>query len=189
MSRAWVRGGLAIILGVGLLTGCAGSSLPPCDTAAVPAMAIEGYPLGPGDRVRITVFRQPDLSGEFRLDGQGMLALPLAGEIKAGGLTTRALEQAIATRLRDAGYLVNPQVSAQVLTYRPFYIVGEIRRPGEYEYKSGMTVVNAVALAGGYTYRAKASAATIERGACVLPAGPDTPVLPNDVIHIPERFF
>ena len=76
-----------------------------------------------------------------------------------------------------------------MLTYRPFYIVGEIRRPGEYDYRNGMTLLNVAALAGGYTYRARTSAATIERGACTMRARPDTPVLPDDVIRVPERFF
>ena len=178
----------ALILGMGSLAGCAATPAP-CATAAAPETAVAGYRLGPGDLVRVIVFRQPDISGEFRLDGDGDLALPLAGEIRAGRLTTRELEQAIGARLRDANYLLNPQVSIQVLTYRPFYIVGEIRRPGEYEYQNGMTLINAVALAGGYSHRAKAAAATIERGACIVPARPDTPVLPSDVIRVPERFF
>jgi polysaccharide export outer membrane protein len=77
----------------------------------------------------------------------------------------------------------------QVLTYRPFYIVGQIRRPGHYEYRNGMTVLNVVALAGGFSHRARASAATIERGGCTMPARPDALVSPNDVIRVPERFF
>ena len=93
------------------------------------------------------------------------------------------------TGVSDRAHLLNPQVGVQVLTYRPFYIVGEIRKPGEYEYQNGMTIINAVALAGGYTHRAKASAATIERAACIGPAAPDAEVLPGDIIRIPERFF
>lgn len=189
MSRASAcRALAALLLGIGILTGCAATPAP-CATAPPPEAGVAGYRLGPGDLVRVTVFRQPDLSGQFRLDGDGELALPLAGEIRAGGLTTRELEQAIAARLRDANYLLHPQVNVQVLTYRPFYIVGEVRRPGEYQYQSGMTLINAVALAGGYSHRAKASAATIERGACIMPARPDTPVRPSDVIRVPERFF
>jgi protein involved in polysaccharide export with SLBB domain len=178
----------ARLLGLGFLAGC-GATPAPCPTNAPPEAALAGYRLGSGDVVRITVFRQPDLSGQFRLDGDGQLALPLAGEIRAGKLTTRELEQAIAAQLRDGNYLVNPQVSAQVLTYRPFYMVGEVGRAGQYEYRDGMTLINAVAMAGGYRHRAKASAVTIERGACIMPAQPYTPVLPNDVIRVPERFF
>lgn len=189
MPRRPGRARLATLLVVsGLLAGCAATPAP-CATNPPPEAALASYRLGPGDLVRITVFRQPDLSGEFRLDGDGHLALPLAGEVHAGNLTTRELEQAIAAQLRDGHYLLNPQVSAQVLTHRPFYIVGEVSRAGQYEYRDGMTVINAVAMAGGYRHRAKASAVTIERGTCLMPTQPDTAVLPNDVIKVPERFF
>jgi protein involved in polysaccharide export with SLBB domain len=177
-----------LLLVIGFLAGCAATPAP-CATKAPPKAALASYRLGPGDLVRVTVFRQPDLSGQFRLDGDGHLALPLAGEVRAGSLTTRELEQAIAARLRDGSFLLNPQVGAQVLTYRPFYIVGEVSRAGQYEYRDGMTVINAVAMAGGYRHRAKDSAVTIEREACIMPAQPDTLVLPNDVIRVPERFF
>jgi protein involved in polysaccharide export with SLBB domain len=183
------RAGLAMfLLVIGVLAGCAATPAP-CATNVPPDAALAGYRLGPGDLVRVTVFRQPDLSGQFRLDGDGHLPLPLAGEVRAGNLTTRELEQAIAAQLRDGNFLVDPQVGAQVLTYRPFYILGEVGRAGQYEYRDGMTLINAVAMAGGYRHRAKASAVTIERGACIMPAQPDTPVLPNDVIRVPERFF
>ena len=160
-----------------------------CGAEGAHAADVAGYELGPGDLVRVTVFRQTELSGEFRLDGDGSLALPLAGEVQAGGLTTRGLEQTIAARFLDGHYLLSPQVSVQVLTFRPFYILGEIRSPGQYEYKSGMTVINGVALAGGFTYRAKTAAASIERGGCTLAAEADTAVLPGDIIRVPERFF
>lgn len=179
---------VALVVGPALLAGCAATG-ETCGPGTAQATDVAGYELGPGDLVRVNVFQQAELSGQYRLDGDGDLALPLAGEIRAGSLSTRELEQAIAARLREGNYLLNPQVSVQVLTYRPFYIVGEVRRPGEYEYRSGMTLINAAALAGGYTYRAKASAATIERGDCVMGTGPDTPVLPGDVIRVPERFF
>jgi polysaccharide export outer membrane protein len=179
---------VASLIGLALLSGCAATG-GTCSAEAAPETDVAGYQLGPGDLVRVNVFQQAELSGQFRLDGDGDLALPLAGEIRADRLTTRELEQAIAARLRERDFLRNPQVSVQVLTYRPFYIVGEVRRPGEYEYRDGMTLINAAALAGGYTYRARDSAATIERGGCVMGTGPDTPVRPGDVIRVPERFF
>lgn len=137
----------------------------------------------------MTVFRQPDLSGTFTLDGEGDLALPLVGDIRASGLTTRQLEDAIEDRLRTEGFLVSPQVGVELLTYRPFYVLGEVSRPGSYEYQSGMTVINAVALAGGYTYRAYTASATIERAGCAFSTRADTSVLPGDIITISERFF
>jgi protein involved in polysaccharide export with SLBB domain len=93
----------------------------------------------------VTVFRQPDLSGEFALDGEGSLALSLIGNVPAGGLTTRELEDEIERRLQSEGYLVNPQVGVEPLKHRSFYVLGEISRPGSYEYRSGMTVISAAA--------------------------------------------
>ena len=118
------------------------------------ADSVAGYALGPGDRVRLTVFRHEDLSGEFDVDGEGFLAMPLVGEIRGAGMNARQLESEIEARLKEGGYLVNPQVSIEVLNYRPFYIIGEVNNPGSYQYVNGMNVINAVALAGGFSYRA-----------------------------------
>jgi protein involved in polysaccharide export with SLBB domain len=181
----------ALLLAAVILAGCGGGpNLPACpDTAA----AAEGYTLGPGDRMRITVFRHEDLSGEYALDGRGSLALPLGGEIQAAGVTTRQLEQAIGQRLESEGYLRSPQVSIEVLTFRPFYILGEVARPGEYEYKDGMIVTTAAALAGGFGYRANQDRIWIERradgGSCAVQARLNSPVLPGDTVNVPERFF
>ena len=178
------------LLAVGLLAGCAGvSGSPACVAAAVDEDAVPGYRLGAQDRIRMTVYRQPELSGEFFLDGEGFVALPLVGEIDAGGMTTRALEDEIERRLEADGFLVTPQVGVQLLTYRPFYVLGEIARPGSYEYRDGMTVINAVALAGGYSYRADTDEVIIERGPCQMPTMADTLVQPGDIIKVPERFF
>lgn len=176
-----------LIAGLGWLAACS-SGLPACGPAELSEATAE-YRLGPGDRLQMTVFDQADLSGQFRLDGQGYLALPLVGDIAAGHLTTRELEQSVADHLRAGDFLLHPQVSIQVLTYRPFYILGEVSNPGQYEYKNGMTVVNAVALAGGYTYRARSSKITIEYGGCTFVADPDTKVLPGEVITVPERYI
>ncbi len=194
---------MALALSLLGLAGCSFSSdaPPPTSTAgaaggATNPQAVQdvaaGYTLGPGDRVRVTVFRHEDLSGEFELDGSGDFALPLIGEIKAGGKTSRQLESDIEQSLKDGGYLVNPQVGLEVLNYRPFYIIGEVNQPGSYPYVNGMTVVNAVALAGGYSYRASQTSITITRGGAEgqrFSAGPTTQVLPGDIINVPERFF
>ena len=178
----------ALILSIGLLAACA---TPPdsCEPTAATESDVTAYRLGPGDELQVNVFNEPDLSGKFRLDGQGSVALPLVGEIPADKLNTRELEDAIEARLRASDYLLNPQVSIQVLTYRPVYILGEVNNPGQYQYESGMTVINAVALASGYTYRARESKITIERGGCTFLAQPDTVVLPDDVITVPERYI
>ena len=111
------------------------------------------YVLGPGDKLRITVFEEEDLSGEFGVAGNGKISFPLIGDVTATGRTVQQVQETIADRLRD-GYVKDPRVNAEVLTFRPFFILGEVARPGEYPYMDSMTVMNAVATAGGFTYRA-----------------------------------
>jgi protein involved in polysaccharide export with SLBB domain len=192
---------LGLVLGIGLLGGCSSSPPPtPVEAAAVAGGAggaasladISSYKLGPGDALRVTVFRHEDLSGEFRLDGEGNFAMPLVGEIRGGGRNAREVENEVESALKSGGYLVDPQVSIEVLNYRPFYIIGEVNNPGSFEYVNGMTVINAVALAGGFTYRADQDDIVISRGGSSGPelqAAPDTEVLPGDIIEIQERFF
>ena len=111
------------------------------------------YVLGAGDKLRITVFEEEDLSGEFTVAGNGMISFPLIGDVPAQGKTVQAVQTEIVAKLSD-GYIKDPRVSAEVLTFRPYYILGEVSKPGEYPYSDGMTVMNAVATAGGFTYRA-----------------------------------
>lgn len=150
----------------------------------------QSYTLGAGDRIKVTVFGHPDLSGEFEVDGTGLIAMPLIKEVEATDLTARQLEARIADHL-EPDYLRNPRVSVEVLSYRPFYIIGEIKEPGSYPYVSGMTAWNAVALAGGFTYRAKTGYVLLRRGgrddAQQVPL--DSQVQPGDVIEVAERFF
>jgi len=172
---------IAILLALPLL---------PQGAAAQEAPATQSYTLGAGDRIKVTVFGHPDLSGEFEVDGTGLIAMPLIKEVKAATLTARQLEASIADHL-EPDYLRNPRVSVEVLTYRPFYIIGEIKEPGSYPYVSGMTAWNAVALAGGFTYRAKTGFVLLRRGnaqdAQRVPL--DALVQPGDVIEVAERFF
>lgn len=150
------------------------------------------YSLGPGDKVRVTVFGQENMSGEFSVTGAGDISLPFVGKIRAGGLTVTELESAIVNMLRP-DYLKNPRVSVEVLNYRPFDIIGEVRRPGSYPYRNGMTVLNAVAMAGGFTYRAREDEFYIQRAndpaGAKQEAGPNTTVMPGDLIEVRERFF
>jgi polysaccharide export outer membrane protein len=150
------------------------------------------YQLSVGDKLRITVYGHEDLSGEFEIDSTGNISLPLAGDIKAAGGTANDLEASIVDALRP-DYLKNPRISAELLNYRPFYIFGEVKTPGSYPYTSGMTVISAVAVAGGFTYRARKNRITIQRGKdddqVELEADDDTQIRPGDVIEVPERFF
>ena len=160
--------------------------------SAAAAEDISGYKLGSGDKIRVTVFGHEDLSGEFEVDGSGNVSLPLIRNIKVDGLTPGQLEQVVAERL-SPDYLVNPRVSVEVLNYRPFYIYGEVTKPGSYPFVNGMTVVTAVAMAGGFTYRARTSKVRIIRAndpsRTAQDADKDTAVLPGDVIEVPERYF
>ena len=161
-------------------------------TAPPAAGDTPAYRLGSGDKVRVTVFNERDLSGDFEVNDQGSLSLPLIGPVPVQGQTISQAETLITQRY-GKDYLVNPQVTVEVLNYRPFFIIGEVKNPGSYPFVSGMTVINAVALAGGYTPRANHDGIVIKR-ANAPKAGEqrvkeDAGVLPGDVIRVPERFF
>jgi len=156
------------------------------------ATTTDSYRLGSGDRLRVTVFGEAELSGEFEVDGGGAVSLPLIGDVDIGGRTVREAERRIEDHFRD-GYLKQPRVSIDVLNYRPFYILGEVNNPGSYPFVNGMSVLNAVALAGGFTYRARENRIEIIRASDSSreprEATPSTVVLPGDIIRVPERFF
>ena len=173
-----------------------------CDSDSTPivpmAAAGGGSPgdsnkLGPNDRLRITVFGQPTLTGEYTLDGNGVLAFPLIGNVPANGVTTSQLQQAIAAKLKP-DYMVNPNVSAEVITRRPFYVIGEVQKPGNYAYVSDMTAVNAIAMAGGFTRRARKNDFYIRRldkdGKVVrIEANVGTVLQAGDTLEVRERIF
>jgi polysaccharide export outer membrane protein len=162
-------------------------------SGAISTASPSDYRLGPNDRTRIIVFNQPGLTGEFVLDGSGTLAFPLIGSVPANGMTPRELQQAIAAKL-DPEYLRAPNVTVEVLTRRPFYVLGEVQKPGNYPYVTGITALNAVAMAGGYTYRAKTTGYYVKRldkdGKMVrIVATPETIIRPGDTLEIRERYF
>jgi protein involved in polysaccharide export with SLBB domain len=172
------------------LVGCAssGASLPPLESAEVGSGTSAGYRLGPGDKLRIIVFGAEDLSGEFIVSDGGFVNAPLVGDVKATGLGTQDFANALQRRLAD-GYMRDPKVSVQVATYRPFYIFGEVTKPGEYPYANGMSVMNAVALGGGFSYRAQQNYVIVTRQGKDYKAGPTSKILPDDIVRVPERFF
>ena len=150
------------------------------------------YRLAPDDRLRITVFGEPDLTGPFTVGSDGNLSFPLIGNVKASGLTIGELQAALTSRL-GAKYLKNPKVAAELVDYRPFYILGEVNKPGQYPYRSGISVVAAVATAGGFTYRANHKTVAIKHvgrpGEEKVKLGADLLVQPGDTIRVLERFF
>jgi protein involved in polysaccharide export with SLBB domain len=154
--------------------------------------ASSDYRLGPNDRTRIIVYGQPNLTGEFVLDGSGNLAFPLIGNVPANGMTPTELQRAIAAKL-DPDYLHNPSVSVEVASRRPFYVVGEVQKPGSYPYVTDMNVLNAIATAGGQTYRANMGRFYIKRqvdGQVVrVAATQESRLQPGDTVVVRERYF
>jgi polysaccharide export outer membrane protein len=153
---------------------------------------IEEYRLGVADKVRVNVFGEAALTGEFLVGGNGKISLPLIGETQASGLTISEFQEEVAVALRD-GFITEPRVSAEVLNYRPFYILGEVNTPGEYPYTNSLTVLNAVATAGGFTYRADNRRVFIKRADAdseeEFPLTTATRVAPGDTIRFGERLF
>lgn len=156
-------------------------------TAATP-----DYRLDAGDKLRITVFNEDTLSGEFAVGTEGTLSFPLIGDVPAKGKTPQEVAAAIQAQLAN-GYLREPKVSAEVSVYRPFFILGEVKAPGQYPYASGMTAVNAIATAQGFSPRASRKIVYI-RGAndaaeVAMKLTPDLKIKPGDTIRVGERYF
>ena len=195
ISLTWLVG---LVLGLVLASCAAAPAIAPVASTAAggdvagPVRIVPEYRLGPADKVRVNVFGEEALTGEFTVGNSGKVSLPLIGEVQAEGLTIAELEEAIAEALRQ-GYINEPRVNAEVLNYRPFSILGEVNTPGEYPYTANLTVLNAVATAGGFTYRADTRRVYIRRadseGEQAYPLTTNTQVAPGDTIRIGERFF
>jgi polysaccharide export outer membrane protein len=151
------------------------------------------YRLGPGDKVKVTVFNEPDLTGEYQVSETGNIALPLVGTIPAAGASAKELQERLVRRL-GGGYVRSPRVTVDVTSYRPFNVFGEVKTAGQFAYRPGLTVQDAVAMAGGFTYRANSRTAYLRRAEA---RGEQTiqldtervPVMPGDSIRVPERYF
>jgi len=184
------------LIGLGLAVAAACSSGPamadPQPPTAVATGEMDSYRLGTGDEIKVTVFGEPDFSGPFVVDGQGAISMSFIGQVGVKDLTLKEVQEAIETKLKDC-CLREPRVTAQMTKGRPYYILGEVNKAGEYPFTSGLTVMNAIAAAGDFTYRADkkkimiTSAATGVEQEVVLT--PTTPVKPGDRIRVRERFF
>ncbi|MET0705310.1 MAG: polysaccharide biosynthesis/export family protein [Tardiphaga sp.] len=156
------------------------------------ASASGAYTLGPTERIRLKVYGEADISGEYEVDASGYVSIPLAGRIKAAGLTTGQLERSVAAAL-SKGIVRDPRVNIEIALYRPYYILGEVKKSGEYPYRIGMTILDAVASAGGFTYRANEGKVFLRRSGGVTeevyPLDAPVRVFPGDNIRIPERYF
>ena len=172
-----------------------GEAYPPGAGSAPPGVPVvpnATYTLDSGDKVRVIVFGQDNLSNIYSVDGSGAVALPLIGPVRARGLTTFELAGEIAGRLRQK-YVKDPKVTVEVQTYRPFFILGEVNKPGQYPFVNAMTAEAAVAIAEGYTERAKKRFVRLTRrfdgvmSTVMVPT--DYPIQPGDTIYVLERFF
>ncbi|WCL53386.1 polysaccharide biosynthesis/export family protein [Gimibacter soli] len=183
---------LAILLAISFLGVIAVAQAAPLSAQETRDQDNIEYRLGAGDKVRVLVYNEQDLSGEFEVDGAGQISLPLIGTLKVSGLTVTEVERQVGDKLAN-GFLINPQVSLEIMNYRPFYILGEVKQPGSYDYVNGMTILNAVALAGGFTPRAQERKIEVTRKdgdkEIKLQSAITAKVLPGDIIRIPQRLF
>jgi polysaccharide biosynthesis/export protein len=188
IGRSANRLAFALSLGLALfVAGCGGETPAP----ASKSHAAFTYRLGPGDALNISVYEQPDLTGKYVVDGSGGLAFPLIGRVPAGGKTADEVRSVIATELNN-GFLVNPKVTVQVASYRPYYILGEVGKPGSYAYVEGLTIREAVAVAGGFTKIAHEAHIKVTHPGGVAETVDETPddfVEPGDTITVERRLF
>lgn len=181
-----VKRSLVLALGC-LISACAS---PP--KTELPRIGLVQQTLAPGDRLKLDVYREENLSGEYVVNDEGNLVLPLAGTIKAAGKTLPDMRREL-TALLSEGYVRDARITLDIVTYRPIYILGEVQKPGEYTFAEGMSVFALVAKAGGFTYRANRNVAYVRHSkdgqeqAYRLDSG--AAVLPGDTIRIGPRFF
>lgn len=172
------------------LGACASSvsGLPPVQSAAD-----QSYQLGPGDELRIVVFGFDSITNTYTVNDAGTISLPLIATVGVEGLSTTELEAAISGALRSRDLAPRASVSVQVQKFRPFYILGEVQKPGQYPYVPGMTVLTAVSIAGGYTFRANKREAelirTYKRVSHKARAGAEARIMPGDTLMVPEAWF
>lgn len=178
-----------------VLSACATTDLSTIETGpryGAEQVIGQEYLLDVGDKVRVTVFREESLSGEFQVSPAGSISLPLIGGVAVRGQTTEAVEKAIRERLAD-GYVNDPRVNVELITLRPYFILGEVSTPGRYEYATGLTAMNAIATAGGFTTRAEKRVVYIREagseGEQRYRLTSDLRVRPGDTLRVGERLF
>ncbi len=192
----WVLAALALICLPAQMAAAQTVAAPPAASsppAASDSVIRDGsYQLAPGDKVNVTIFDEPDMSGEFVVSSAGNISFPLIGNIDVQNMTLDAFQAALVQRL-SPNYLRDPKITVSVLNYRPYYILGEVNAPGEYPYIDNLNVLNAIAKAGGFTYRAKTTKIFIRRAneSAEKPYSldADTKVAPGDTIRVTERYF
>jgi polysaccharide export outer membrane protein len=189
-AKTWRQCFFSLLISL-LWTSCLLAQEPATDTKPEPLSAA-GYKLGPRDQIRVSVFNQADLTGDYVLDGEGRFSMPLIGTVAAAGLTPEEVAARIIDRLKP-DYLVNPRVSVEVSNYRPYFLVGEVKTTGSFAYVEGISYLTAIAMAGGYSYRAKKDVVFVTRAGTEeseeLKLDVNEKVQPGDIIRVAERFF
>ena len=195
-------GNVLCLLLVIAVAGCSGGANIQTDSAAMALSSYASpeptrgsdrpYVLGPGDRLRIKVYNDADLTGEYEVNSAGIVSVPLVGQVRAMGLTTSQLEETIAARMKGR-FAQDPKINVEVATYAPFYIYGEVKKAGEYPFQPGLTVADAIATAGGLTYRANESKIYVQRADShiqqTVTLDVPTRIFPGDNIRVSERMF
>jgi polysaccharide export outer membrane protein len=150
------------------------------------------YVLGPGDKVRLKVYGDTDVNDQYEINSAGYVSIPLVGQVKAAGLTTRQLEGALMSRMK--GKIANdPKINVEIAAYASFYVYGEVKKAGVYPFQPGLTVADAVATAGGLTYRANEDKVLLQRAGSrqtvIVPVDGTVRVYPGDNLRVAERYF
>ena len=178
-----------LLIGLMLLAGCAANPVVP---NTVQPQLVAPYQLDSGDQLRVIVFGQPDLTNTYIVDQAGMISMPLIGSVPARGRTTQQIEGSVAAALRN-GFIRDPDVAVEVDRYRPFFAMGEVAAGGQYPFVPGLTVQQAIAVAGGFTPRADKMTVQVTRSIDgvveTATLRMSDPVLPGDTLYVRERLF
>ena len=184
----------AAILAIGLqVAGCYTDYGPVAATPEpIPRSAVATR-LQAGDKLKVIVYGEEALSGLYEINPSGAIAMPLIGMVRAAGRTRSEIERDIAHKYSSGNFLQEPKVTVDVFEYRPIYVLGEALRPGAYPYKSGLNVLTAVTVAGGFTYRASRNSVFIQHAGEDVwqeyPLSASVLIAPGDLIRVPERYF
>jgi len=175
------------------LAGCFAELGPVVSDSTPTPLAAIGSRIQPGDQLRVVVFGEEALSGLYDVSPAGTISMPLVGSIGAAGRTKSELEHALTRAYVNGKFLDQPKITIAVVSYRPFYILGEVTTPGQFPYKTGVDVLDAIATAGGFTYRASKSTVLIRHAGDGVwqqySLAAPVPVAPGDIIRVPERYF
>jgi polysaccharide export outer membrane protein len=179
---------LCLAMSVALSACAPGANLPP-----LPPSSGRTYTLGPGDRLRVITYGEDQLTGDFVVNDAGNIEVPLLGTVSAQGRTVSQLQDEMVAALKSRELIKTPSVAVEISQYRPIFVLGEVSRPGSYAYQPDMTVLTAVALAGGFTYRAVKATQSVTRAAdgnaTENRATPQSLLRPGDVVNVFERHF